>query len=495
MKRHIWLAVGVALALLNLPSCRQAEEPGKKDTGSAFLEGANEADGSVTASLADGQSITGSDGLPYIQSGPGHFEVKSNAAWQNITATTASVAALGSDKGLKLDLDLTGGSADAPKQYEVTYALDTAPSLKASVWTTKIYIPEVYAAPGLTAYPSLSLYVKTGANWTGVKVVEMSTFALGSGWKTLVLDFGQSTFLVDGSAPADVSADFSQVAGAFGLCPGVTLAFYAEAVDPAMKGSFYLDYLDVSGIALAQVASPVISVSNNVVTITDATADAVIHYTTNGTPPTADSPVYTAPVAISQTTTFQAIALKEGMTASTVTSYEAVYVAGDTSTDPADTTYAFGSDLQGFAMDSYGHGSVTWAAEATGSADGVLRVSRGTTVDKSPVVLFTNSAPLNLTGKTASFRVKLTEAYVTEGKLGIKFFFKNAGWTGFYSWTGVNNGTIVAGWNTITLALDSTVFSGVTASDTNAVNCVGFEFDSNGGTVADDIEVDWLTLK
>lgn len=495
MKRHLWLVLGVTLALLNLPSCRQAEEPGKKASGSALTEGAAESDGTVTASLADGAAITGTDGLPYIGSGPGHFEVKSNAAWQNVTSDTASVASFGADKGLKLDLDLTGGSAAAPKQFEVTYAFDTAPSLKASVWTTKIYIPEVYATPGLTAYPSLSLYAKTGANWTGVKVVELSTFALGTGWKTLTLDFAASTFQVDGASVAGVTADFSQVATSFGLCPGVTLAFYAEAVDPAMKGSFYIDYLNVSGISLAQVASPVISVSNNNVTITTATPDAVIHYTTNGTTPTAESPVYSAPVAITATTTFQALALKEGMAASSVVSFEAAYVAGDTSVDPVGTTYSFGSDLQSFAMDSYGHGSVSWAAETTGSADGVLRISRGSTVDKSPVVLFTNSSPINLTGKTASFRIKLTEAYVTEGKLGIKFFFKNAGWTGFYSWTGVNNGTIAAGWNTITLPLDSTVFTGVTAADTDTVNCIGFEFDSNGGTVADDIEVDWLTLK
>lgn len=54
------------------------------------------------------------------------------------------------------------------------------------------------------------------------------------------------------------------------------------------------------------------------VTITCATEDAVIHYTVDGTNPTADSPVYAEAIAVGETTTIKAIAMKEGMTNSEI---------------------------------------------------------------------------------------------------------------------------------------------------------------------------------
>lgn len=57
------------------------------------------------------------------------------------------------------------------------------------------------------------------------------------------------------------------------------------------------------------------------VTITCATVDAAIHYTTDGTEPTAESAVYSQPIVVNDgTTTIKAIAIKEGMTNSEVAS-------------------------------------------------------------------------------------------------------------------------------------------------------------------------------
>ncbi|GEM_PF-2500529 len=59
------------------------------------------------------------------------------------------------------------------------------------------------------------------------------------------------------------------------------------------------------------------------ITLTSATSGAVIHYTLDETTPTADSPVYSSPIAIAVDETLKAIALKNGMNASPVS--EAVY--------------------------------------------------------------------------------------------------------------------------------------------------------------------------
>ena len=76
------------------------------------------------------------------------------------------------------------------------------------------------------------------------------------------------------------------------------------------------------------------------VTISTTTGGATIHYTTNGTAPTTASPVYSAPVALTQTTTIRAIAVASGMANSAEAS--ATYtiqqaVATPTFTPPAGT--------------------------------------------------------------------------------------------------------------------------------------------------------------
>jgi hypothetical protein len=54
------------------------------------------------------------------------------------------------------------------------------------------------------------------------------------------------------------------------------------------------------------------------VTLTNVTAGATIRYTTDGSDPTANSPIYSAPIPVSATTTIKAIAIKPGIDTSPV---------------------------------------------------------------------------------------------------------------------------------------------------------------------------------
>jgi len=77
-----------------------------------------------------------------------------------------------------------------------------------------------------------------------------------------------------------------------------------------------------AAVALKPVFSlaPGTYVSTQSVTLADATAGFVIHYTTNGTVPTAASPRYTAPIKVASTQTIKAIATAAGHTNSAVAS-------------------------------------------------------------------------------------------------------------------------------------------------------------------------------
>ena len=72
------------------------------------------------------------------------------------------------------------------------------------------------------------------------------------------------------------------------------------------------------------VDNPIITITNNTVTLTCSTENAVIHYTLDGTDPDVSSTVYISPFTLSDNTTVKAIAIKDDKTSAIVTKvYEA----------------------------------------------------------------------------------------------------------------------------------------------------------------------------
>ena len=101
------------------------------------------------------------------------------------------------------------------------------------------------------------------------------------------------------------------------------------------------------------VLDPVISPSSQsyydsiVVTITCATQNAVIHYTTDGTPPTASSPIYTGPITLTETATVKAIGLLQYFSPSNIVkqTYTKLVPAGTVYWGPASASMLTGPEI------------------------------------------------------------------------------------------------------------------------------------------------------
>lgn len=123
-------------------------------------------------------------------------------------------------------------------------------------------------------------------------------------------------YTTDNSAPTTASPIY---AGPF----VITGSTFIQAV--AQVGGGPLSNISQVFVLLTPTAAtPVISPaagsvpSGQLITITDATAGAVIHYTTDGSTPTAASPIYVGPFTIAATTTVKAFAVATGLNDSAV---------------------------------------------------------------------------------------------------------------------------------------------------------------------------------
>ena len=142
------------------------------------------------------------------------------------------------------------------------------------------------------------------------------------------------------------------------------------------------------GAASQQAAAPVFSpavgkyAGSVTVALTDSTPNAVIHYTLNGTVPTAWSPVYTGPLMVTSSTEIQAIAISAGYPQSAVAGGE-YHIVSQTPTpviSPASGTYALGQSIT--ISDS--------------DATATIRYTTDGTVPNSHSMLYTG--PITLTG-------------------------------------------------------------------------------------------------
>ncbi len=182
------------------------------------------------------------------------------------------------------------------------------------------------------------------------------------------------------------------------------------------------------------------------VSISDATSGAVIHYTTDGTTPTAASAVYSGPVAIGSTSTLQAIAVYPGAPASPVgsasytiaTAVKPFFSAG-AGTYHAPVSVTIGDGTAGAVIHYTTDGSTPTAASPTYS--GTILISSTTTlqataiypggqpgpVDSATFTITPAMTPLIRT-QTGTFHAPIT-ASIADGTVGAVIYYTTNGTT------------------------------------------------------------------
>ena len=148
-------------------------------------------------------------------------------------------------------------------------------------------------------------------------------------------------YTTDGSTPVPGTATTKQYTSALNLSATTILNAIATAPGDTNSATATATY------TLQVVATPAFGpkagtiLTTQAITISDPTSGAAIYYTTNGTTPTASSTLYSDPVTIAATTTFNAIAISAGNVPSAVaTATYTITPAAVPIVSPAAGTYA-----------------------------------------------------------------------------------------------------------------------------------------------------------
>jgi len=126
-------------------------------------------------------------------------------------------------------------------------------------------------------------------------------------------------YTTDGTIPTTGSTQYS---GPITVSSSETIKAIATASGYSTSDVASAPYTINQAAAATPVFSPAVGTytSAQMVTISDATADATIYYTTNGTPPTTGSTKFNGPISVATTETIEAVATATGYATSAVAS-------------------------------------------------------------------------------------------------------------------------------------------------------------------------------
>jgi Legume lectin domain/Chitobiase/beta-hexosaminidase C-terminal domain len=242
----------------------------------------------------------------------------------------------------------------------LTLTLTDTVTFKTFTYSQAVNIPQIVggntAYVGFTGGTGSSTATQKILNWTYTSQpvgpsTAPPTFSPAGGSYTVAQNITLSDttsgaaiyYTTDGSTPTTASAVYNgPIAAANGTTTIQAIAVASNLPQSSVSKATYV----ITLITAAPVFSPAAgSYSSQVsVSMTDSTGGAVIHYTTDGTTPTASSAVYSGPIVVGTgTTKLQALAVAPGSSQSSVTT--ANYVVSIPATavptfSPAPGTYA-----------------------------------------------------------------------------------------------------------------------------------------------------------
>ncbi len=141
------------------------------------------------------------------------------------------------------------------------------------------------------------------------------------------MNLGTIHYTTDGSTPTTASPVYSAPITVNGAVTVKAIAHHSDWGSSQMLTASYTLNIPLAATPAAVPAGGDVA-RGTLVTLSTSTAEAVIHYTTDGNTPTSASPVYGSPIAVNGGMTIKAVAVKDGMADSVVMS-EAYRTAPD----------------------------------------------------------------------------------------------------------------------------------------------------------------------
>ena len=257
----------------------------------------------------------------------------------NLTGITAPEAITGVANGTPMEsiqlpdevtIQTTYGEMQASVSWNTSAANYDPSNEEVQTFTVSgtVTLPEgVDNTNGISLETSISITVDAKAEvvLTGVTVKENPVKTVYTEGETLDLSGLVVTLTYSDGTGADVAfADFA--ANEITVSPANETVLNTTHTKATVSKGGFTDDVQLTVNAMAQVETPVFSPAGGnyteaqMVEISTATEDAVIYYTTDGSEPTAESTKYTGAIAVDQSMTIKAVAVKDGMKDSEIAS-------------------------------------------------------------------------------------------------------------------------------------------------------------------------------
>jgi hypothetical protein len=235
---------------------------------------------------------------------------------------------------------------DATAGASIFYTTDgSAPTSSSTPYTAPIAISTTTTLQALATAPGSTTSSIASAAYTITLPAATPTFSPAAGTYTSPQSVAISDatpastiyFTTDGSTPSPSSTVY---AGPIAVAVTATVRAVATAPGASSSAVAAATYT-ITPPAAAPAFSPAGGTYNSAqtVTISDATAGAMIFYTTDGSVPTTSSTTYSGPISIGTTTTLKAIATAPGSSTSAVASETLTIDAATPSASPVAGSY------------------------------------------------------------------------------------------------------------------------------------------------------------